>query len=670
MDKRFLYGSMALGLLLTACKSDDLIIDEGTGNGVANTDRTLYVSMAIKGDSPSTRAAADNGNPDENIDFADGNNESAVQNAYFVFYDANGNVVGDYVSITLNDSNLGTDASTGTVEKYYKSVVSVGLRKGENIPTQVVCYINPTTPTDLTRPLYEIQSVTRAEVTRNVERETYFPMSNSVYYDKTGEAMPVIAQPIKEGQLFDTAQEAEAATDGNVIELWVERYAAKLAFTYNAQNIEDYTTTSTVYATDGTVSEPEVKLTFIPERWALNAEAKETYVIKSFRQSSATGALMNENFTFAAADATINATINGTTGNWAWNNPAYHRSYWACSPAYFTEVYPEVASDVDDSKLHQKYYSYKELAAGSGFAADVTTPQYFKETTVGRRALDSENPQAAVASVILVGHYELSVAGGNAVKTAFYTYSRGKAADKPGVYFPAVTGSANSTVAGGGSMLMRFFQELTCLYKLENGVYVRYNPNNAADLAVMVNALGIARPSDAVIGDMKVPSRYLTLQLNGNNLDQIYVANGDGYKAITTAETAAGNEITLTQANQVLMQQVQFCNYYASTEAATETQGGKAYFNIPVLHYGWYRQSNEHDVTSAIDWENLQVGDLGVVRNHSYTVNVSAIKGLGTAISDYEAPIVPPADTKDQYVSYKVNILKWAVVPAQNVELK
>ena len=57
------------------------------------------------------------------------------------------------------------------------------------------------------------------------------------------------------------------------------------------------------------------------------------------------------------------------------------------------------------------------------------------------------------------------------------------------------------------------------------------------------------------------------------------------------------------------------------------------------------------------------VGDLGMVRNHSYSVNVTAIKGLGTAISDYEAPIVPPADTKEQYVSYKVNILKWAVVP-------
>lgn len=661
---------MALGLLLTACKSDDLIIDESTGNGVAETARTLYVNMAIKGDNSSTRAAATDGNPvDGTTDFDSGNGESNVENAYFVFYDANGNVVGDYVSITLDESKAVTDANNGTVEKYYKSVVSVGLRKGENIPTQVVCYINPATPTDLTRPLYEIQTVTRAEVTRTVGNQTYFPMSNSVYYNGTADATtPTIAQPISSDQLYDTVEEAEAAEAANVIEIWVERYAAKLAFSYDANQIADFVTSSTVYNTDGTTSTPEVKLTFVPERWALNAEAEETYVIKSYRQPTATGGLMSENYTLSEA----NTAINGTNGNWVWNNPAYHRSYWACSPAYFTEEYPEVASDVAGHTLHQKYYTYDQLNEGeAGFVANNTTPQYFKETTVGRRALDSGNPQAAVASVILVGHYELTVGGGDAVKTAFYTYSRGKAADKPGVYFPAAAGTAGSTVAGGGSMLMRFFQEQTCLYKLENGVYVRYNPNNDDDLAVMVNALGIARPSKEVIGDMKVPSRYLTLQLNGNNLNQIYIANGDGYKAITTAETAAGNQITLTQANQVLMQQVQFCNYYASTEDATAANaGGKAYFNIPVLHYGWYRQSNGHTATSAIDWEKLQVGDLGVVRNHSYTVNVTAIKGLGTAISDYEAPIVPPADTKDQYVSYKVNILKWAVVPAQNVELK
>lgn len=660
MRKEFLYGTLALGLVFTACKSDDLTIEENNGNGVAETAQTLYVKMAIKGGNQAGTRAGTDGNPVEgNVDFDKGEGESEVQNAYFVFYDNNGNVVGDYVQVDLKNP---TTAPTpdGTVESYYESVVSVGIRKGENNPTQVVCYINPTTPVDLTKPLYEIQTVTRKAVTRTDGNTTLFPMSNSVYYgSNAGEIAPTIAVPINADQLFDSKDAALAATD-KTIEVFVERYAAKLAFSH--KDVNPFTTTSTVYATDGTSTDPEVVLTFVPERWALNAEAKETFVIKSFRMPNAAGGIMTDNYTWAAA----NEVINKNSGNWVWNNPAYHRSYWACSPAYFTAEYPEVASDVDPAVLHQKYYTYAELENGAGFEAGNTTPQYFKETTVGRKALDSENPQAAVASVILVGHYELTVAGGDTVKSAFYTYSRGKSTEKPGVYFPAQTGTANSTVAGGGSMMMRFLQELTCLYKREGKVYTRFNPNNAADLATLVGALEIKRPDADVIGEMKVPSRYLTLQLTGTGFDNIYVANGDGYKAIGDGE----NKISQTEANQVIMQQVQFCNYYASTEDATNANaGGKAYFNIPVLHYGWYRASNEHTATSKIDWSNLQVGDLGIVRNHSYSVNVTAINGLGTAISDYEAPIVPPADTKEQYVSYKVNILKWAVVPAQNVEL-
>lgn len=660
MRKEFLYGTLALGLVFTACKSDDLTIEENNGNGVAETAQTLYVKMAIKGGNQAGTRAGTDGNPVEGtVDFDKGEGESEVQNAYFVFYDNNGNVVGDYVQVDLKNP---TTAPTpdGTVESYYESVVSVGIRKGENNPTQVVCYINPTTPVDLTKPLYEIQTVTRKAVTRTDGNTTLFPMSNSVYYgSNAGEIAPTIAVPINADQLFDSKDAALAATD-KTIEVFVERYAAKLAFSH--KDVNPFTTTSTVYATDGTSTDPEVVLTFVPERWALNAEAKETFVIKSFRMPNAAGGIMTDNYTWAAA----NEVINKNSGNWVWNNPAYHRSYWACSPAYFTAKYPEVASDVDPAVLHQKYYTYAELENGEGFEAGNTTPQYFKETTVGRKALDSENPQAAVASVILVGHYELTVAGGDAVKSAFYTYSRGKSTEKPGVYFPAQTGTANSTVAGGGSMMMRFLQELTCLYKREGEVYTRFNPNNADDLATLVGALHIARPKNDVIGDMKVPSRYLTLQLTGTGFDNIYVANGDGYKAIGDGE----NKISQTEANQVIMQQVQFCNYYASTEDATNANaGGKAYFNIPVLHYGWYRASNGHTATSKIDWSNLQVGDLGIVRNHSYSVNVTAINGLGTAISDYEAPIVPPADTKEQYVSYKVNILKWAVVPAQNVEL-
>ena len=63
------------------------------------------------------------------------------------------------------------------------------------------------------------------------------------------------------------------------------------------------------------------------------------------------------------------------------------------------------------------------------------------------------------------------------------------------------------------------------------------------------------------------------------------------------------------------------------------------------------------------------VGDFGLVRNHVYSINVTTIKGLGTAIADPTDPTVPPAETTDYFVAYRLNILNWAIVPTQNVDL-
>lgn len=673
MKKEFLYASMALGLMFTACNSDDIITPEEPGNGVAEADQTLYVSMAIKGDM-GTRAAEEDGNPEDGTDdFDPGTDESEVYNAYFVFYDDNGSVVGDYVPVTLSNPEIATSPD-GTIEKYYKNVVPVGIRKGENMPTLVVCYINPMTPTDLTKPLYEVQTVTRKEVTRSANNKTYFAMSNSVYYANADAATPpTVAQRIASDQLFDTKEAADKATVENkgTIQIWVERYASKLAFSYDADQVADYVTNTMVYAADGTITEPEVTLTFVPERWALNAEANETYVVKSFRKPSSTGVMLSDNYSYSEANTAINGALS-TANAWTWNNPDYHRSFWCCSPAYFTAQYPEVAGDVNDETLHQKYYTYNDLKGGAGFGADVTAAQYFRETTVGQSALNSSNPAAAMPSVILVGHYTMTIGeSADEVNTDFYTYTRNSKTGNPYVYFPATENSAASKVAGGESMLKRFFMELTCLYKKvgENN-YVRYNPLDATDLATLTAALEVAKPSAAVIGDMKVPARYQTLQFKaGANTADIYVANGNGYNAIVASTTPAANQVTLTTANKVVMQQVGFCNYYMSDKDETTTAGGKAYFNIPVRHYGWYRPGNAQTPGKPIDWSKVMVGDFGMVRNHSYKVNVAAITGLATGIGGYDDPIVPPADTKDQYISYKVNILKWAVVPTQNVTL-
>lgn len=637
MKKSYLFGAMASGLLLTACSSDAPLGPDD--NGVAENDQTLYVRMTIHG-SDMTRAAGDDGTPVEGTnDFEAGTgDESKVNNAYFVFYDANGNVVGDIVNVSLGTPTPGTD---GTVENVYQSTVAVSVPKSQATPTQVICYINPLSPASLKSDLSTVQTVTRAEV----QSANGFPMSNSVYYANETANEPEFTVSV-EGKLFDTP---EAAAGAPAVDIYVERYASKLKFT--AAEAAAYETHTAVVTTTGTSTETPVTLNFVADRWALNAEATSTYVVKSFRAPSETGQMLGTNYTYAELNTAIG-------GNWTWNAPNYHRSYWAVSPAYFTEKYPVVADDLDEATWagQQKYYTLAELNAGAGFSGNDVAAKYFRETTVGTRALKSENPRAAMPAVILVGHYTVSVNGGAASQQSFYTYLRGSD-NKPLVYFEADPTTGASTVAGGESMLNRFFNAVTILFKKNaDGTYSRLDPSNDADNATLRQYLEIADPQ---VEDMA--ARMRTLQFKaGANPTNIYIASGNGYQAIGNGE----GEVTIAAANSMLLQQVGTCAYYLN---------GSAYFNIPVLHYGWYRTANEANqkagATGNLNWKNVRVGDFGMVRNHSYSINVQAITGLGTGIAGENDPIIPPADTQDQYVSYRVNILKWAVVPQQNVTL-
>ncbi|MDE5849343.1 MAG: fimbria major subunit, partial [Muribaculaceae bacterium] len=92
-------------------------------------------------------------------------------------------------------------------------------------------------------------------------------------------------------------------------------------------------------------------------------------------------------------------------------------------------------------------------------------------------------------------------------------------------------------------------------------------------------------------------------------------------------------------------------------------------FNIPVKHFGWYRKGNTNKDDAAIDWNAVRVGDFGMVRNHSYSVEVGKIVGLASGIGGDDVELVPPSFSQDYYMSYTVHILKWAVVPTQKVDL-
>lgn len=676
MKRTLFYGATALGLLFTACQSDDLNPGSEVSTDYA---RTFYVNLNIRTDGAEGMSRADG---DGNPTFDNGEGESTIREAYFVFYDQAGNVVGgEPVAMDLSTVEWKAEAADGSVEKYCQSVVGVTVGNGSDNPARVICYLNPKDATSLSKPLSEIQAEARPNGIKEVNGEKVFSMSNSVYYTNTTSEAPQIAVPIAPNQLFNTREAAnQALSDRSLtVDIYVERYASKIGF--NAAEPDVYQTISRNVVTN---AETGIALTFVPKTWMVNASCDQTYIIKSFREEDSTnGNMLIDNYGYDELDK----IINKNRGDWKWNNADYHRSYWGMSPAYFTGTYPEVSSDVEGLKgnLHQHYYSYNELidAQGEpkgGFELPVgkAVTEYVNETTVGSKALGSKNIVAALPSVIYVGDYTLKINDQELTATDFYTYGVVDVKnDKPVVYFDVKEGSLNgeSAIAGGESILRGLIKGATNLYKkvTVNGeeTYTNFDLTNKDDLEKLVAVLEVAdlnlEDNEDIKGNLKVPERYRTLKfaegVTAEQLNGIYVGTSQGYRVINAdpnETTLPDGEISLLRANQELMKVVGFAAKY---------NAGAAYFNIPVKHLGWYRTQNENYGKEEIDWSKVRVGDFGMVRNHSYNINVTEIVGLGTGIGGKDNPIVPPAEENRYYIAYQVNILKWAIVPTQNVKL-
>lgn len=678
--KRINYYLMLASLAslgLAACSSDSP--DVASIKDRVDLERQVFVNVTIHGGSPTGSRADDpvSGSIFENGD----DNESSISSVYLVFYDEKGNAVGEVLPVNPDFKDSATDA--GTIEKSASEVVALTLAVGQASPTQVMCYINPVNPATLKNPLSTLQTLTRTDV---VNSDGSFPMSNSVYYDDKDNL--VAATPISKDNIFDTMDAAaDALQKGNVADIYVERYAVKLKTILDGGGIEPYNTATMPDVAPGTGTQIPVSLTFEQLAWDVNGVANNTYVIKSYRMASTEGLILPETFSYDILNGIINAVtvpyggvpsfdsplpaLSSTGGAWTWNAADDHRSYWACSPVYFQESYPVVGADYVASEMNQTFVSWNEVKNSN---KQFGGTYYFRETTSGIPALISENPAAAIPTVMITGTYTMTVNGSaQANPQTFYTYVPvtvtvdGKEESRPSVYFQEVEGSnvaASALGEGTMSMKKRLLWQASVFYKKNaDNTYERYSVANAGDLQTLAAVTELARPSDDVLGEgFKMAERIRTLQFKSNaNLTGIYINDAGTPKQIVETVTDDDTEVSIIEANQILWQNVGTCSIYTN---------GAAFFSIPVKHLGWYRAGNEQKDADQIDYSKVRVGDLGMVRNHSYTIQVNNITGLATGVGGLDNPLVPPADTRDVYVSYRVNVLPWAIVPTQQVILK
>lgn len=697
-------AALCIAMGITSCSSDDPL-----ENPKAEYDEMRYIAVQIgapvdaltraegdtgeeEGNPTGDETGTEGGNENSSTDFENGAvNESYINRLDFFFYDAAGNPTS--TPLSMNETEISSNGTFGTpdpnpngsnITRIYTSVVPVALTQGQNLPSQIICVVN-----GVESGVNEIKTLPLDQLI-NVERtyfsnQSCFVMTNSVYYGRdivTGqEDQRLCATPVNANtQLFGTKEAAQKAiTDkktGSIVDIYVERIAAKVGLTLNKNKISPYILKDAA----GT----EVTLTFTPEYWAMNATDKSIYLTKRYgvEETSGTTTTINRLPSFSE----INTALTGG-GFHNWNDATNHRSYWGTSPSYFENKYPDVSDDVNDlvaasnaAAYQSRYYSYSELEESSNkgiasqaiktttgsFSPSYTGQQdgyagqsangfiYTKETTVAKLRINdvnNSNPAAAVASAVIVGKY--SVSGATTESGTFYI---DRNAGENGIYY-GKEADAKKTLADRQAIVFE---------------------DNKGETASGASVFTIEHPKAEVRtkAQTKLAGRLVTLQIAELPKDRtLYYYN---MKADGTGEYVAVTTANLVDVNTQLLS-VGYMDKFAT---------GLAFYSIPIRHLNWndafYKKKTwteeveiDGEKTTVVheynvgyyDWANMTTGSVGVVRNHLYNLTINSITGLGTALRDPKQPIVPAKEEANQYIAARLNILAWKVANTWSVDL-
>lgn len=159
-------------------------------------------------------------------------------------------------------------------------------------------------------------------------------------------------------------------------------------------------------------------------------------------------------------------------------------------------------------------------------------------------------------------------------------------------------------------------RELRTYYKKNTGAGESYTQIEASDIdfsSKVTSTSGIKLQNYQVVADLR------------SGLTELFQKKGGSYESVDVAKVRAE------------MQQA----------PVDISNGGKTYYYTPIKHLGAKGDPAEY----------------GVVRNHSYQVEISSIKGFGTPVYNPDTEIVPvlPSDDKT-YLAAKISVLSWRVV--------
>lgn len=640
-----------------------------------------FVSFKISNTTSMTRAADSNGAGGE---YATGTEYEITddQGANVVFFfTSNGTSYGkSYLTLM---GNLADDTHGGAYNDDAKEkVYSARIRKSKGNESSPIKYCvlilngNPAmleqlADKDLQTVMTKTENTNALGTYKATDNKTYFTMSNTVFVDEeknvTSVNGPTEIDPAKHiCATWALAQE-------NPIVVHVERVVAKFEISFKGEN------GSVLYGSDNMIVhqaesdealmarvKEDGKLKDEPTQWAIrlngwnvNGTETSTYWIKNLNDGN--------NFTNPAYPNptwknnmfglwSLTYANNGTT--FGWNDASRVRSYWAVDPHYNAtgDTYPEQFRRADNvsgldfadsngnddnfttvkSGLALNYISY------NGITKQIGDDIYAPENTFGEYSFFDENEDddtdkyqfikngykrtsthILVAAELLLGD---EVTNKPAIPSDKYCYE--------GVYWDQ---SVAEKVEGSNdkAALLEYMVDALLdyyaspLYK-DNTAKEQFFAESAGELFKLV-------PATVQGGDGRLMIAFK------NDGQTLYTKEG---KSVLT-------EDELEKWNEAI---------WAVGTVKHYTQG-KMYYYIPITHMV---KAADVDVDQSADSEKVwkwSIGSYGVVRNHWYKVNVSAILKPGIPVDEPDQPIIPNDEPDEPgYAAFEIVIIPWHVI--------
>lgn len=326
MNKLFTFLASAALISLSACSSDDPAV-KGPDGPQDGQGTNMYLQVQILGANTAGRAGEEDSpstsNPSEG-DLVDGDTpEYNVNDAKFYYFNAEGIYMAE--ATVWSQSGEGSDEKPNvTLES--KNILVLRNITNDNLPKYLITVINaPSEFTDnVTANKYKTMDDMRKELVGIFKNDSknLFVMSTTSFYNGTEgdyDNDHYYANIIKEGQLIEEDPTTADFSKVNVMQIYVERLAAK--FTLDVPDSNEFPLEITIggYTNEGNKTE---------------SGHTQVYVrIDKFDVTNVeTQSYLSKNIDGFLTTAPWNSTDN------PWNEEGKHRSYWGKSINYEKDV--------------------------------------------------------------------------------------------------------------------------------------------------------------------------------------------------------------------------------------------------------------------------------------------------------------------------------------------